>query len=211
MSRMRVAAGFCALVLSAAACGDFTSSGDPLNEAEAAELAEAVAADGFAGFAGVAAPAQSPAGQDEAAARITLTLNETGPCENDVGTATIAGSVTANFDDQAETGTVEFNYTLTPNGCQVVTEAAKVFTLDGDPNVKVEGTFNWTPTSIDGSLAYDGKIKWEEGTRAGACGVKLDVTYEFSSQGTTISGSASVAGQVCGVSINRTIEVQDVA
>jgi len=51
MSRMRSLSGLAAaLALGLAGCGDFTSSGDPLSESEAAALAEALAEGGFAGF-----------------------------------------------------------------------------------------------------------------------------------------------------------------
>lgn len=208
-SGIRAVCGVSALVLGLAACSDFTSSGDPLTDAEAAELAAVFAEEGFAGFEGVASPAQSPGANDEADARVTLTINDSGPCDGG-GTATIAGTVTADIDEQAGTGTLEFEYTLTPTNCVFTTEGDKVFTISGDPNLKASGNMDLTETSLEGQFNYEGKFSWTEGSRAGACGVNIQVNYDFTFGGTTLNGSASVTGEVCGVTVNRTITIQDV-
>ena len=208
MSRMRSLSGLAAaLALGLAACGDFTSSGDPLSESEAAALAEALAEGGFAGFgAQGAAPMGAPS---EAAARVTVTLNDTAPCDDAGGTVAVAGSMTVDINQTTNVGTFEFNYTIAPHGCQVTTEGGKVFTLDGDPNLTVTGNFDWSETSADGSLTYDGKFKWEASDgRAGACGVNLTATYDFNFGTTGSSGSATLNGTVCGVTVNRTVSVE---
>lgn len=210
MPRIRAVSALCALILGLAACSDFTSSGDPLTDAEAGELAAVLAEEGFAGFGGAPSPAMAPRANDEAAARITITINDTGSCEGS-GTVALAGTLTADINEQAGTGTIEYSYTIVPNNCRVTTESNKVFTLNGDPNIEGAGVLNFGQNSYDGSLTYKGKFRWEEGTRSGACGVNLTVTYDFTVGGTTVNGSASVTGEVCGVSVNRTVTIQDVA
>ncbi|MBI2071872.1 MAG: hypothetical protein HYT81_02340 [Gemmatimonadetes bacterium] len=198
-----------ALALGLAACGgDFTSSGDSLTESEAAELAEELAEGGFVGFGGQAAAPMGAPG--EAAARVTIILSDTYPCDEGGGTGTVAvaGSMTADINETTGTGTFEFNYTIAPHGCQVTTSGGKVFTLDGDPNLGVAGNFTWSQTSAEGTLTYDGRFKWEASDgRAGACGVDLTANYDFNFSSTGSSGSATVSGTVCGVTVNRTVSV----
>lgn len=211
MSRVRILFGLsAALAFGLAACSDFTSSGDPLSETEAAELAEALVAEGFAGFGSFgAAPMGAPG---ESAERVTITLDDTAPCEGG-GTVTLKGSMTADFNQTTGAGTFEFNYTVAPSGCEVATSGGKVFTITGDPNIKATGDFSWSETStgssFEGSLTYEGKFKWESSDgRAGACGVDLKANYDFNISGTGSSGSATLSGSVCGVTVNRTVSVE---
>src|SRR5574341_79457 len=214
MSRVRFLSGLsAALALGLAACGgDTTSTGDPLTEAEAAELAEALG-ESFVGF-GTYGGAAAMGAPGEAAATITITLNETQPCEPQASaTVTVVGSMTVNVNEQTGAGTFGFNYTLAPHGCQVTTSGGKVFTLNGDPNIQVAGDFNWTQTttqtSAEGQLTYDGQFTWEASDgRAGACGVDLTANYDFNFSSTGSSGSATLTGSVCGVTVNRTISVE---
>lgn len=205
MSRMRVMSGlFAAAAVGLAACGgDFTSSGDPLTQAEAEELANALAEGGFAGLGGLAAPPRANGATDKTAERVTITLNDTAPCEGG-GTVVLNGSLTADVNQTTGVGTITYNYTVAPSGCEVTTEGGTVFTLTGDPNIRATGDFNWSETSLDGSLDYDGKFTWDaDDGRAGACGVNLSVEYTINM--TNGSGSATMTGDVCGVTVNRTI------
>ncbi len=202
---------FATLAFGLAACGGGpTTSGDPLTEAEAAELAEAIAEGGFAGFGTFGAPGMQAPSQP--AANVTITLNDTYPCNDQGGTGsvTIAGSLTANVNDQTGAGTFGFDYTLTPQGCQVITESDVVFTLDGDPNLQVQGEFTWSDTVAEGSLGYEGTLAWESSdARAGSCGIELTANYDFNFATTgTSSASATLTGTVCGVSVNRTFSYE---
>lgn len=197
-----------ALALGLAACGGgFTASGDPLTEAEAADLAAGLVEGGFAGFGGLAgSPAQAPG---LAAANVTITLNDTAPCDGG-GTVAVNGSLTANVDQSGTSGSFGFDYALAPSGCQVAS-GDKTFTINGDPNLKVKGNFtfssNGTTESFQGSLNYDGKFKWTSSDgRGGACGVDLAANYDFTFS-TTTTGTASVSGSVCGVTVNRSVTV----
>jgi len=207
MSGMRSWSGLAAaLALGLAACGDFTSSGDPLSESEAADLAAEIVEGGFVGFGAQGAAPQGAPG--EAAARVTITLNDTAPCDGG-GTVAVAGTMTADVNQTTGAGTFEFNYSVAPSACQVTTSGGKTFTLTGDPNIQVQGNFNWSETSADGSLTYDGKFKWTSSDgRSGACGVNLEATYDFNFGTTGSSGTATLSGSVCGVTVNRTISVE---
>ena len=209
MSSKRFLSGLsAALAIGLAACGgDTTGTGDPLTESEAADLAAALAEGGFVGFgAQGAAPMGAPGAE---AATITVTLNETHPCNDagGTGTVTIAGTQSADVNQTTGAGSFTFNYTLTPHGCTIETSGDKVFTIDGDPNLKVGGEFDFTETSASGTLNYEGKFAWDASDgRAGACGVDLTSNYEFTFSGTgASSASVTVSGSVCGVSVNRTV------
>jgi hypothetical protein len=117
----------------------------------------------------------------------------------------------ASVDQSGTSGTFGFNYTVTPSGCHVAS-GDKTFTITGDPNLQAKGDFNFSSgaevSTFQGSLSYDGKFNWTSSDgRAGACGVDLTANYDFSIGGTTTSGSATLSGTVCGVSVNRSVSV----
>lgn len=189
-----------------AACGDAGSTGDPLSDAEVQELAaELVAASFTSGSFSRSGPLRAPA------VEITLTINETNACEGG-GTVTVNGTFKASVNDQTGSGTFTLDYTSTPNGCVINTSSGKVFTVTGDPNIKVNGTFDVTQTTsggtVKGDLTHNGKFKWTSNDgRAGGCGIALKVTYNFTTSDTSTSGSATMSGTACGTSINRTVSV----
>jgi hypothetical protein len=205
---MKMITGLCAM-LSLAACSDFTSSGDPLTPEEAGVLAGNIVGQSFPGFGGVeAAPAAAPAVGAAPADRITITISESGSCDGG-GTATVAGSLVADVNQEARTGTLEYDFTLAPSGCVVMTEGGKTFTLTGDPNLKGEGKLNWSQTSFEGALKYSGKFSWVSSDgREGVCGVDLEANFDFNTGDTGSNASASLSGTVCGASISRTVEVE---
>lgn len=207
MTLIRIIAGLCAVV-GLSACKDFTASGDPLTPAEANELAEALVGEGFPGVGGVGtAPSAAPAAESAPAETITITLNDSSPCEGG-GTVGLVGTLTANVNQQAKTGELDYNFTLSPNACVVTTEGNKTFTITGDPNLKGEGTLNWSQTTFQGEFKYNGKFQWTASDgRAGACGVDLEANVNLNS-GTSPSASASLTGSVCGVTVNRMVSVE---
>ena len=206
MSRIRIIASLC-VVVGLSACKDFTASGDPLTPAEANEMAEALVGGGFPGTGGVgAAPSAAPANEAAPAERITLTINDSSPCEGG-GTVALAGTLTADVNTQTKTGELNYNFTLSPNACVVTTEGNKTFTIAGDPNLKGEGNLNWSQTTFQGDFTYKGKFQWTANDgRAGACGVDLEAHVNVSS-GTSGSASASLTGSVCGATVNRNVSI----
>jgi hypothetical protein len=197
------------LALGVAACGGgFTASGDPLTESEAADLAAGLVEGGFAGFGSFAgAPGKAPS---MPAATVTISLDDTAPCEGG-GTVALKGSMTVSGNESGTSGTFGFDYTVTPSGCKT-TSGDKTFTISGDPNLKVKGDFSFSSgtetETFEGSLSYDGKFNWTSSDgRAGACGVDLSANYDFTVGGTTATGSATLSGTVCGVTVNRSVSV----
>src|SRR6185436_4267024 len=160
------------------ACKDFTSSGDVLNQAEASALAGAIVGQGFPGTGSVtAAPpvgiAATPAASSAPAAKITVNINDSGPCQGG-GTIAVTGTLTADVSEANHTGTLEYKLAVAPNGCIVPGEGGKTFTLTGDPNLRGEGKLQWSATTFSGELNYSGKFNWTGSDgRSGACGVDL--------------------------------------
>jgi hypothetical protein len=156
-------------------------------------------AQGFAGFPQGAAPMGAPG---EANANVTEDFSYSGPCDGG-GTVALAGKVSV-----SDAGTIGFDYTVTPNGCKLTTQGGKTFTLTGDPNLKASGDFSVSETGLDGNIDFDGRFLWVESEREGVCGVNLKVTYDFTVGNLGTTGSASMSGGVCGVSITRNITVE---
>ena len=210
MSRIGLIAGLCATVL-LGACKDFTASGDPLTQAEASELAGALVGNGFPGTGGVGAAPAAAAPYGQAAApngKVTITINDSAPCKNG-GTAAIAGKLTIDVNETTKTGSLDYSFTLTPTGCKITTAGNKTFTLIGDPNIKGEGTLNWSSTTFNGKINYSGKFNWTaDDGRTGACGVDLEANVNLSSTGGAGSASASVVGSVCGVTVDRNVTIE---
>ena len=196
------------LALGLAACGSgFTSSGDLLNATEANELAEALVEGGAAGLSGfgAAAPSRAPGA---VATTISEAIHDTIPCTG--GDVVLDGNASVTGSQGSSSVTVGFNYTVTHQGCQLPA-GGKTFTVNGDPNIKAQGDFTLTAgtssSTFDGSLSYNGKFDWTSSdSRAGICGVDLTANYDFTF-GTSTTGSATLTGSVCGVSVNRQITV----
>ena len=200
-SRIGLAAALSAMV-TLTACSSFTASGDPLNESEAGELAGAMVGQGFPGTGGAGAAAPAVPGGVAAsprapAGKITVGIDDSAPCQGG-GTVALSGNMTLDLNQTAQTGSVDYNFTLTPAGCKVTTQAGKTFTLTGDPNLKGEGTLDWQTASIGGTIKYSGKFKWEASDgRAGECGVDLSGNFNLATSGVGGSANAGLTGTVC--------------
>ncbi|HXV85730.1 MAG TPA: hypothetical protein VD793_03475 [Gemmatimonadales bacterium] len=209
MTPMRLLSAVSAAALGLSACSSFTASGDPLTEAEANELAGVIVQHGFVGFDPPAgAPAAAPGEAGEAADRVTVEFSDVVPCEGG-GNVAFAGQLSADVNQEAQTGTFQFDYTVAPAACEVTSESDLVFTLTGDPNVRAQGEFNWSPSAFDGALGYDGKIRWETADgRSGACGIDLSSEFDVAVTTDASTGSVQVSGKVCGLTINRTVSFE---
>lgn len=195
----------------AAGCGDALSTGDPLSEADAEELAAAMIEQGTADFGGGEfyrtnpdlPPGLSLAPQVE----VIREINQTNSCEGS-GSVALAGKFTASSED-GSAGTISFDYTVTPANCRFTTESEKQYTVSGDPNLKVSGSFDFNQTSIKGALNYDGRFAWESAEgMAGSCKFDISAEYTFTTGDTSFNGTVVVSGSVCGHTVNRTETIQ---
>lgn len=201
-----------ALILTAAACSDDDPAGPSgdLSAAEATELAGIVAQlavqQGFSaagsGSGAAAGPAAAPA-----AAPIAFenSVEFTNGCPQG-GTVAVIANVSGTVDD--ETGAIDSDLTVvqTHAACRASGgQTGTIYTLDGAPNVTVTMGVETSPQAgtFDITAAFDGGVGWSVDGRSGTCSMDLSVA----SSGNTLAGTGTntVTGSICGVTVSSTI------
>lgn len=186
------------LALTTASCSDDNgagpTSGDPLSEAEATEVLNEVLGVMSQAFADVAnAPQAAPA----ATHTIDETINESANCAGG-GSVGITGSVNGSFDDQTFALDLEFDFTETISNCQTTATGGPSFTVNGNPNIEMQGDYAFSGSSLTGSFSMSGGFRYESSDgRSGECGIEVDVDYS------TQQGS----GSVCGISYSEALNL----
>lgn len=185
------------LVFLTAGCGD-DEGGDPtapesdLTQAEALEIFGEVMGAVFSVGLGAPAPVGTPLAQQ------TITINESAPCE---GGGTIDLTGTFDYDvDQAGNGTYGYNLVQTPNNCGVATSSGASYTVNGNPNIQMNGSYTIASGAPVGAfgMTFTGGMSWVGGGESGSC--TIDLTYSFN----WTAGSGTVQGTMCGYSLNTT-------
>jgi hypothetical protein len=178
-----------------AACKDDpvgVNSGDPLTEAEIQAFFYALS-DAFSAFSTAPAavgPAQATTSYDQS-------FDASAPCPTS-GTMAASVSVHATVTDAPSVVDANYQARVTPSHCVVPTEGGSI-TVDGSPYVQMALDFSITETSISFEGTESGGIAFTSSDgRTGSC--LFDVS--FSGTATSTSGSSSVSGTVCGVSVN---------
>lgn len=139
-----------------------------------------------------------------------LPLDAATPCAEG-GEAAFSGSATISMDEARGSLEVELSGTLTHSGC-TFTGGGTTFVLDGNPGLAQTGsviavleTFNF---SID--ITSSGSFNWTSGAKSGSCDLDNTITSEISMIDTALGGAiptATITGSVCGLSVNRDIEL----
>ncbi len=194
-----------ALALGLAGCGDETGVTGRLTNDEALALAAILVGQGLdSGLDEVSGPAQSP-GPDRAPFTISHRIDAQVPCPLG-GLVVLSGSVHGSGD--SETGDIDVTLELTQahRGCRAAHEKAEaVFTLHGDPDVRVHletSVMNQTDFDFLGNMA--GRVSWEtDDGRRGSCVISL--SFDLSSSGHTETASANVDGAICGVELSQSV------
>ncbi len=128
------------------------------------------------------------------------------------GEVAFSGSATVSLDEARGSLEVELSGTLAPGGCTFTGEGT-TFVLDGNPGLAQTGAvvvrLEDLGFSID--IASSGSFSWTSGTRSGSCELDNTITSEISMLDTAILGgatpTATVTGSVCGLNVNREIEL----
>jgi hypothetical protein len=198
----------------ATGCSDAVSTGDPLPEADAEELSAALIELGFADPSGAfhrTNPDLPPGIAMAPSANFTYTVNQTRSCHGS-GTVALAGKIEASSNDAGTEGSLDFDYTFIPSGCEVTTRSQKQYTVAGDPHIKVSGGLDAAETStgatLDGTLKYEGGFTWEGEDGSGGCKFDISAAYAFESTESSFSGEVTVSGEVCGISVNHTESIE---
>jgi hypothetical protein len=181
------------------ACGDSTAPGVTLSEAEVEDMLEAMTAVSFIGQASGSGFFVSRAGQT---ANATVTLSETVECPNG-GSATVSGTAT----DNPDAGTFSAQITQGFSACAATSEAGRLWTFNGNPNIvtSVQGSFNQSTGAFSLTAAQTGGIRFASDLGEGSCAIDLTLTLT----GTTTSASATLSGTACGRTIQRSITVTE--
>ncbi len=139
-----------------------------------------------------------------------LPLEAATPC-TEGGEAGFSGSATISIDEARGSLEVELSGTLTPSGC-TFTGSGATFVLDSDPGLAQTGSVILVleDFSFSINITSSGSFSWTSGTRSGSCDLDNTITSEISMVDAALSGAiptATITGSVCGLSVNRDIEL----
>lgn len=139
-----------------------------------------------------------------------LPLDAATPCAEG-GEAGFSGSAMISIDEARGSLEVELSGTLTPSGC-TFTGGGTTFVLDSNPGLAQTGSVILVleDFSFSINITSSGSFSWTSGTRSGSCDLDNTITAEISMIDTALSGAiptATVSGSVCGLSVNRDIEL----
>lgn len=139
-----------------------------------------------------------------------LPLDATTPCPEG-GAAAFSGSATISIDEARGSIEVELSGTLTPSGCTFTGDGA-TFVLESNPGLAQTGSVILVleDFSFSINITSSGSFNWTSGTRSGSCDLDNTITSEISMVDSALSGAiptATITGSVCGLSVNRDIEL----
>jgi hypothetical protein len=202
VSRLRRAA-----VLLAAftmACGDSTGP-VRLSEEQVSDMLDAMssiaALDAIPGAQMSATPASSMIAALRTA-NATVNVSQTVDCPNG-GSASVVGSAT----DNPDLGTLTAQVTQSFTACRATSEAGRVWTFDGNPNIVMNlsassnestGVFSMTMTQVGG-------VRFASDLGSGSCALNLT----FALSGTATSFTATLSGTACGRNVDQSITVTE--
>lgn len=185
-----------------AACGDDDdgtgpSGGDELTTAETQALVEVIL--GGAAFTG-GSFSRTAYNALQAGSAGTDPFEYSGPCAEG-GTLSLSGEVVDNTDSSGN-GTASFTIDLVHSDCRARASNGMLFTLNGNPNVRMQFNLTTTENTFDYDGSLNGNVRWATSDRQGTCGI--DIQYEVHA---TASGSysGSQSGTACGKNINQTL------
>ena len=139
-----------------------------------------------------------------------LPVDATTPC-TEGGEAAFSGSVMISIDEARGSIELELSGTLAPSGC-TFTGGGATFVLDSNPGLAQTGSVTAVleDFSFSINITSSGSFSWTSGTRSGSCDLDNTITSEISMVDTALSGAiptATITGSVCGLSVNRDIEL----
>jgi hypothetical protein len=187
-----------ALVALSIACGDSTAP-VTLTEAQVEDMLEAMTTVSYIGQASGPGFSIRRAGQ---VANATVTVSETVECPNG-GSATISGTAT----DNPDAGTFTAQITQGFSACAATSEAGRVWTFNGNPNIttNISASQNQTTGAFSLTATQVGAVNFASDIGEGACSLNLTLAIT----GTATSVNATLSGTACGRTIQRSISVTE--
>lgn len=196
-----------ALVGACGGDGPTANSGDALTEPEVQEIAVELFAElgGLfsGGFGTTSEQHELPFGLSlsQAAVPISESFDETFPCEGG-GTVTLEGEISGNVDDETFEGDLDIDLTEDLHAC-VVEGQNITATVNGEPNIRLRGTFVIESESISAEFTYVGGFSFvTDDGRSGTCGIDISSTLTISGAGTG-SLATTTTGTLCGITVDN--------
>lgn len=196
--------------LTLAACESSTEpDGDQMTQDEANALVQGLYGGSLLAYGGILLQAD-PAMLTVVPPAAPLPLEATAPCDEG-GEAAFSGSAMISIDEARGAIELELSGTLTPSGC-TFTGGGATFVLDSNPGLAQTGSVVVVleDFSFSINITSSGSFNWTGGTRSGSCDLDNAITAEISMVDTTLGGAiptATVTGSICGLSVNRDIEL----
>ena len=183
------------LTLTWAACGDEGTGSDSgeLSQAEISSVYSQLSTLMLGAFFGFSPSVSSPfvGGPSFSGALVPIdqTVDNTQSCTGG-GTISINGTISGDLDN-AGVGTLTIDITEDINECVINTGTTEV-TTSGNPNLRMQGTFDFGGTTVSATFTITGGITFTStGGGSGSCTFDLDISVS----GTTATGSGSICGQ----------------
>ena len=196
--------------LALTACESSTEpDGDQMTQDEANALVQGLYGGSLLAYGGILLQSD-PAMLTAVPPGAPLPLDATTPCAEG-GEAAFSGSATISIDEAQGSIEVELSGTLTPSGC-TFTGGGTTFVLDSNPGLAQTGSVIAVleDFSFSINITSSGSFNWTSGTRSGSCDLDNTITSEISMVDSALSGAiptATITGSVCGLSVNRDIEL----
>lgn len=196
--------------LALTACESSTEpDGDQMTQNEANALVQGLYGGSLLSYGGLLLQAD-PAMLTVVPPGAPLPLEAATPCTGG-GEAGFSGSATISMDEARGSLELELSGTLTPSGCTFTGDGA-TFVLDSNPGLAQTGTvfISLEAFSFSINIMSSGSFSWTSGTRSGSCDLDNTITAEISMVDAALSGAipmATITGSVCGLSVNRDIEL----
>lgn len=193
--------GFLMLAALTMACGDSTGPTAKLSEEQVADMLDAMSAVvSLADIPATGGLAAERFGTVTTSANATVSVSQTVDCPNG-GTASVNGSVTEN---QAA-GTVTAQMTQNFSGCRATSEAGRLWTFDGNPNIvtNLSASYNETTGAFSLTATQVGGVRVASDVGSGSCEINLTLTMS----GSQTSFTGSLSGTACGRSIQQSVTV----
>lgn len=141
---------------------------------------------------------------------VAFPLDATIPCMGG-GEAVFSGNATISGTDIEARIQVDVSGTLAAAGCTFTNDNVTL-ALDSDPGLAqtLLVTISLETFTFSLDAASSGAFSWTSGTRSGSCTLDNTITSEISMVDSALSGAiptATITGSVCGLGVNREIEL----
>jgi hypothetical protein len=181
-----------------AACGKSpTEGGDQLTQQESLALYAEVSLAISQALANVSYSAPPAGGPSATSTPFGGSMSYSGACSAG-GSVSVSGSYDGSYD--TDVSNYAYNYTMTMDfaACQSNAQSGE-FSIGGDPNLVVTGSFSWTGTTYHYTYSEQGGVSFQTSDgRSGSCQINYSATADYN--GTT--ASVNLNGNICGTDIS---------